>query len=339
MTLRGPLTVDYLLAWGRHTHRSPLYARLVRVTAEDPDLFDVIRRIHNPPPPNVFFGAIHYLLMEDPTDPLARYYPSLVDDPDPVSGVDGDFRRFVIEREREIVDLANSRYTQTNETRRCAALLPAVMTSPFDSFHLVEIGASAGLNLAMDRFHYSFPGVDWGPASPVEIRADTPGDQPRLRDVEILGRHGIDISVIDRADPDDRRWLEALIWPEHHERRDRLRRAMDLTAGIEIEMVEGSVLDHLGPMLDGLPAGEPAVVVNSFVLNQLLPEQREEVAAIIARGTRPLYRVSLEFIDKDDDWARLEAGEGSLARLGIAHPHGEWVDLDYGLLGPDQVLP
>jgi hypothetical protein len=209
------------------------------------------------------------------------------------------------------------------------------MTSPFDRFHLVEIGTSAGLNLALDHYAYDFDGLAWGPNSTVRLSAGVPGDQPRLRNIEIGRRVGIDINVIDRNDPDDRRWLDALIWPEHEERRERLRRALALTSGMEMEFVEGSVLDELGQILDDLPASDPVVVMNSFVLIQLDLAQRREVDQIIetARSSRPVYRVSLEFVDKDDDWARLEVGDQlELADLGRAHPHGEWVDLDYSAL-------
>jgi hypothetical protein len=326
---------EYLRAWARHTHRSPLYAHLIDLTIRIPELMRVIQRIDNRPPPNVYLAAIHFLLMEGHSPHLAGYYQSLVVKPLPVEGVDDAFIEFVLANEEAIVHLANTRYTQTNECRRCVALLPGVMTSPFDEFHLVEIGTSAGLNLALDHYRYDFDGLAWGPDSAVRLSAGVPGDQPRLRNIEIGRRVGIDINVIDRNDPDDRRWLDALIWPEHEERRERLRRALALTSGMEMEFVEGSVLDQLGQILDDLPASDPVVVMNSFVLIQLDPDQREHVEDMVeeARKARPIYRVSFEFIDKDDDWGRLQVGSGrELVDLGIAHPHGEWADLDYSAL-------
>lgn len=330
--MSGPVDADYLRAWARHTHRSPLYAHLIDLTIQRPELMRVIQRIDNRPPPNVYLAAIHYLLMDGQSSPLVRYYQSLVDEPLPVEGVDDAFVEFVVAHEEAIVDLANSRYTQTNECRRCVALLPGLMTSPFESFNLVEIGTSAGLNLALDRYRYDYDGLEWGPDSPVRLAAGVPGDQPRLRPIDVGRRVGIDINVIDRNDRDERLWLDALIWPEHDERRERLRRALDLTADIDMEFVEGSVLDRLELVLTDLPGSEPVVVMNSFVLLQLGPGQRREVEQIVeaARRIRPVYRVSLELVHMDDDWARLEVGdEMDLTELGRAHPHGEWVDLDY----------
>lgn len=335
MTVSGSVDAEYLRAWARHTHRSPLYAHLIDLTIRRPELMRVIQRIDNRPPPNVYLAAVHFLLMEGPASPLTGYYRSLVDEPMPVEDIDDFFVEFVVAHEEAIVDLANSRYTQTNECRRCVALLPGVMTSPFERFHLVEIGTSAGLNLALDRYRYDFGGLDWGPDSPVVLAAGVPGDQPRLRPIEIGRRVGIDINVIDRNDRDDRMWLDALIWPEHEERRERLRRALEVTSTMDLELVEGSVLDRLEQVLTDLPAGEPVVVMNSFVLIQLDPHQRREVEQIVetARSTRPIYRVSLELVHMEDDWARLEVGEEpEIVELGRAHPHGEWVDLDYSAL-------
>lgn len=336
MTLPAPMTVEYLQAWGRHTHGSPLYAHLVELTAASPELMSVIQKIDHRPPPNVYFAAIQFLLMNGASDDLAEFYESLVDTPRPFSEVGPSFTEFVLTHQAEIIRLANTRYTQTNESRRCVALMPAIMTSPFNRFHVVDIGTSAGLNLAFDKYRYEIGDVVWGPESPVLLQAEAKGDQPRTRPVEVGSRIGIDLNVVNPTDPDDRRWLDALIWPEHGERRARLRTALAVAGEVETEFVGGSVLDVLDTVLSDLPGHEPVVVMNSFALIQLDAGQREEVASIVesARAHRPVYRVSLEFIDKADDWARLEVGsELEMVELGTAHPHGEWIDLEY------QVLP
>jgi hypothetical protein len=311
LTESVPVDAEYLRAWKKHTHRSPLYAHLIGLTIDRPELMRVIQQINNRPQPNVYLAAIHFLLMNGRSARLAGFYRSLVEEPLPVPGVDDAFVEFVLANEEEIISLANTRYTQTNECRRCVALLPGVMTSPFERFHLVEIGTSAGLNLALDRYNYDYEGMTWGPDSPVRLAAGVRGDQPRLRNIEIDSRVGIDINVIDR---------------------ERLRRALEVTSEMDFDLVEGSVLDRLQQVLAELPAGEPVVVMNSFVLIQLDPDERGEVEQIVdrARGARPVYRVSLELMHMEDDWARLEVGdELELVELGRAHPHGEWVHLNY----------
>lgn len=317
-------------SWGRHTHGSPLYAHLVEVIATDEDLLRVINRIPNPPPPNVLFAAIQYLLMEDPAAELASYYSSLTESARATESVEPIFREYVLGHEEEIVGLGTTRYTQTNECRRCVALLPGVMASGFGEFHLVDIGTSAGLNLALDRYRYSWSALMWGRSSPVVLESESRGAAPELTEIDVLTRTGLDLHPVDPGDPDDRRWLVALIWPEHHERRARLEAALELVAELPIAFVRGDALETLGPTIDGLPDGEPVAVMNSFALNQFTREQRLEVGEVLAgrRAERPIHRVSMEFTDPDDQWVtiRVEDEEG-WRDLGQAHPHGEWIEL------------
>jgi hypothetical protein len=317
-------------AWGRHTHGSPLYLHLVEVIAGDPDLMRVVGRIQHLPQANLLFGAVHLLLLAGRGPELAAHYRSLVDDPLPVSDSGPAFRRFVLDHEEEIVDIGNTRYTQTNECRRCAVLLPLVMMAPFERFHLIDVGTSAGLNLGLDRYHYRFGDLAWGPESKVLLTTESRGATPRLHDIAVMRRIGLDLSPIDPGDQESRLWLDALIWPEHVERRARLRAALELMAAVEVEMVPGDALVTLPETLAGLPGADPAMVVNSFTLIQFSPEQRdqlEEIAAA-ARSQRPVFRASMEALDKNDDWARLVIDDGSGPRqVGEAHPHGEWIDL------------
>jgi hypothetical protein len=82
--------------------------------------------------------------------------------------------------------------------------------------------------------------------------------------------------------------------------------------------------------LDRLPVGEPAVVMSSFTLNQFDAAQRDSLESTVskARSTRPVHRLSMEVLDKADDWARLVVDDGNGAStVGQAHPHGEWIEL------------
>ena len=325
-----PVTLHYLQDWGKHTHGSPLYAELVEVIGGDAELLRVINRIEHRPPPNLLFAAVQYLLMDQPDADLAAYYPSLRGDALPPDGVGSVFREFVLDHEEEIVALGNSRYTQTNEARRCVALLPLVMMAAFHRFHLVDIGTSAGLNLGLDLYRDRFDDRGWGPPSPVVLHTESRGAEVPLHEIEVLSRTGLDLNPIDPGDSDGRRWLDALIWPEHHERRDRLRRALGVVSDIPIEMVAGDALRTLPRVLASLPAEEPAVVMNSFAMAQLDPEGRAHIEEIAdrAREQRPVFRAIMELFDASDDWARLVVDDGSgLKTVGQAHPHGEWIEL------------
>jgi hypothetical protein len=324
------VTPDGVRAWGKHAHGSPLYAYLVEVIAADSEMMRVLSRVEHLPQVNLLLGGVQYLLMSGADSGLAAWYGSLVDNPLPNDQIDPVFRSFVLEHEEELVEIGSSRYTQTNECLRCIALLPAVMKAPFERFHLIEIGASAGLNLALDRYHYRFGDQEWGPESTVLLEGESRGAEVSLHGIEVLTRTGLDLNPIDPQDTEARRWLDALIWPEHARRRARLRAALELVSDLHFDMVAGDALDLLPGVLERLPEGEPAVVMNAFTLIQFTPEGRDRVEQICddTRASRPVYRVSMEVLDKADDWARLSvAAEGAPVQIGQAHPHGEWVEI------------
>jgi len=325
-----PVTAEFMRGWAKHAHGSPLYKELVEVVAEDSELLRVMNRIGHLPPPNLMFGAVQYLLMDGEDAELARHYRSIVDDPAPPEGVGPKFRSFVLAHEEEIVEMGNTRYTQTNECRRCVALLPMVTMAEFRALHLIDVGTSAGLNLGLDRYGYRYDEVEWHPDAEPLLEAESRGVSPELAEIEVLSRTGLDLNPLDPADASARRWLDALIWPEQVERRARLRSALDMAADLDIDMRAGDALETLPVALDWLPLGEPVVVMSSFTLNQLAPAQRDRLDSIVsaARSVRPVHRVSMEILNKTDDWARLVVDDGNGAStVGQAHPHGEWIEL------------
>lgn len=324
------MTPEAIAKWTRFATDSPLYVHLAGVIAGDAELMRVLDDIVNPPPINILFGAVHMLLAREPGDPLAAYYPDLTSEARPIDDdLGGEFRRFVLEHEGAIAAIGASRYTQTNEVRRAVALLPAVWMTGLDRFHLVEIGASAGLHLALDRYRYRWGAVEWGD-SRLLLETESRGLDPRPRPVEIGRRIGLDINPLDPGDPDDRAWLEALLWPEAPERRERLRVALGIAAETDIEMVPGDALATLPEVLDSLPPGEPVVLMDSFTLYQFTVAQLEALDRLVAaaRSRRPVHRVSLGVVPDRGDAAALAVDDGSGWKLtGYAQHHGRWLDL------------
>lgn len=303
---------------------------MVYIIAENPDLLSVLNDMENLPRPNMLFAGVQYLLMRDPTDPLAGHYPNIGGEAGAEGELAAEFRRFVGEHRDELIEIGRTRYTQTNECRRCTALLPAIWHSGLTSFHLIDVGTSAGLNLHLDRYQYMWGDVAWGPDSPVRLEAQSLGAEIVPVDIQILSRTGLDLHPIDPADPDHRLWLAALIWPEHEARRERLSAALDLATSHPVDLVAGDAVDTLSAVLDGLPPGEPAIVMHAFALNQFGDQGREGFSAILEgqRRNRPVVDVSLEAIGRTDGSAGIAIDDGSgLSELGRAHPHGEWVEL------------
>ncbi|MFX9015984.1 DUF2332 family protein, partial [Acinetobacter baumannii] len=73
-----------------------------------------------------------------------------------------------------------------------------------------------------------------------------PGRPDLDLDRERIGRRiGLDLDPTDLADDDRRAWLEALIWPEHQERRQRFAAAARLIRAEPPDLRRGDALDLL----------------------------------------------------------------------------------------------
>lgn len=165
---------------------APLYARLGTGIATDAALLGLAASVApGQSPPDLILAAAHYLLAREPGHPLARFYPTLspeapTGDPFPL------FRSFCLDRRDQVTHLVSSRQVQTNEVRRSAYLLPAVMLAASMAgrpLALIEPGASAGLNLALDEYAYDYgTGTVVGrPSSPLTLQCSLRGPhQPPL---------------------------------------------------------------------------------------------------------------------------------------------------------------
>lgn len=309
---------------------SPLYVRLVEVIGGDQELLELLNRIEHTPRPNVLLAGVQYLLMQKPGDPLAAHYPNIGEAAQPEESLAGSFKDFVKRHEDILLEIGRTRYTQTNECRRCAVLLPVIWRTPLTRFHLVDVGTSAGLNLNLDRYHYRWDDVEWGPTSTVSLDAENRGASLTPRMIHVASRTGLDLNPVDVDDADDRMWLEALIWPEHTGRRQRLAAALDLAARHPVDIVAGDALETMAPILEGLPPREPVIVMHSFALLQFTRQARRSFREILQsqRGSRPVYEVSFDAVGREDGSGVLTIDDGSdLTEVGTAHPHGEWIEL------------
>ena len=219
---------------------SPLYERLSTCVAGDAELLRLAAHCaEGQPAPNLFFGAAHLVLLENPGHPLSAYYASVVESPKEREGAYPHFRALCLEHRERIVETVSTRRVQTNEVGRCAVLLPAFAIvaerSASREAAFVEVGASAGLNLLWNRFRYEYGGgACWGdPSSPVRLACEPRGATlPPIPDAlpSVVLRVGIDLDPVDLGDAESVRWLRALIWPEHRRRVAALAGALQLAA-------------------------------------------------------------------------------------------------------------
>ncbi|QDT99486.1 DUF2332 domain-containing protein [Gimesia aquarii] len=274
---------------------SPLYYILSHSIAQDNDVLEIAGQVQKGQPvPNLFFAAVHYLLVSGSSHPLAAFYASCA--PEVETSLDAwpEFKDFVHSHRQIIVSLLQSRFVQTNEVRRCAFLFPAFLfaASQFkpQPLALLEIGTSAGLNLLWDQYQYSYgDSTTYGDtSSPVLIRSRFRGNKPSVLSEpvpEISHRIGADLNIIDLSHPDEVAWLRALVWPEHHERRDLMDAALEkrgeMQPDLDLRMGDGFAM--LDETAEEIPTESLFCVYHTHVANQISKTEQEAFLSSIQR--------------------------------------------------------
>ncbi|MEQ1782624.1 MAG: DUF2332 domain-containing protein [Hyphomonadaceae bacterium] len=192
---------------------------------------------------------------------------------------------------------------QTNETARSTGLacgfmwLADRMSQPF---HMLELGASAGLNLNWDRFAYAH--APWGRAAVIEpfMPTQVEGAPPVWRDIAIASRAACDQNPLDPANADDRLRLRAYVWADQGARLERLNAAMELARETGVKVQKADAAAWVRERLAGdLPVG--TTVVYHSVFFQYPPI---EVRAAIAAGIEEAGARTRE--DRRLAWVRFE---------------------------------
>ncbi len=247
--------------------RSPLYEMLAESVAKDAAL---LARIEGLPPlrrqPNLFFGAMKYLFG------VVESWP--------------EFRARAFDHWQDVSALMMARRVQTNEPARCATLLPLLAQMP-QPLALLEVGASAGLCLLPDYYAYDYGGRAIAPSvstpqPPLFRCAAGPGTPLPSRNVEIAWRAGLDLNPLDCRDPDDVRWLKALVWPGEGEREEMLGRALTIAAAAPPRVVAGDLRNGLTALAAEAPKTATLVIFHSAVLQYVAdPAERAAFAAAV----------------------------------------------------------
>jgi hypothetical protein len=204
---------------------------------------------------------------------------------------------------------------------------------------LVEIGPSAGLNLQWDRYRYVYPAspdaTTWGdPGSTVTLTTEVRGERPlpalppRL---PVAWRIGVDVRPVDVADEDAVTWLRALIWPEHVERHERLRAAIDIARSNPIRLVQGDAVEALPGIIGEAPRETLLAVFATFALYQI-PRDRARLLLASMQGAskeRAIAFVSIEssgatWSEEYLTWYR--RGDRVTRKLAHCNPHGRWLE-------------
>ncbi len=230
---------------------------------------------------------------------------------------------------------------QTNEVARSGVLMPGLMTVAAATglpLRLFELGASAGLNLRLDRYAYDLGGRRSGPDdAPFTLAPAWTGPSPPAAAVVVVERRGVDRAPVDVGRDRDR--LLAYVWPDQTARVERLE------AAIAAFLADPAVVDRddAAEWVErtvALRRGCATVVLHSIAFQYFAADTQARIAAHLAAvgaGATP---------DAPLAWLRfeMEAAASTLAALPTlrltlwpggddrllarAHPHGarvEWL--------------
>ena len=301
-------------AFAQEAHgRSPGYEALASSVAEDTAVLGFLDAL--PPEkrqPNLLFAAARYLLGDSLS--MSRL-------------------RTLISQDRvALEETMLTRRTQTNDPARCATLLPALaqLRSPLA---LIEVGASAGLALLIDRYSYDYAGhriagrdrlaptLLCEPRGPVPLPAGLP---------EITWRAGLDLNPLDVTRDDDVRWLSCLVRPGEGDREKVLSAAISSARRDPQVVHRGDLLTDLPALAAQAPEEATLVVFHSAVLAYVTPQDRQRFAAIVR--SLPAVWLSNEApgllpdipVPEYQGWPFMLARDGRVP-LAFADGHGTWL--------------
>jgi len=229
-------------------------------------------------------------------------------------------------------DFVREQTVQTNEVQRSWMLLPCFLRAAqlleVDELDVVELGPSAGLNLAWDGYRYSYAAGEWGPADAALVlsgdeRSPIPGALLEVTP-RVSRRVGIDLEPIDVTTDDGARLLECFVWASQDERLERLRRAIDVVRANPPELVRGDFARELPNVL----RDRPTLVFETAAFPYVSDETRTAVRETLSRAGISVALVTAGRPRDGDGWgmriARYPGGEREF--VGHADFHGAWLD-------------
>ena len=316
---------------------SPLYASLLESAADDLELGGpvggVLDGFEEEPGSAALalrlMGAVHRLVLDDTLPELAAHYPSTGGDGDPVATWPV-FRKALTDHTSKIRGLLGNG-CQTNEVGRSAALLGGFLEVAHRTglpLRLLEIGASAGLNLRWDRYRYESAEGAWGDeGSPVRFTHSFQAPPPMNRMAAVIQRRGCDLHPIDPTSDEGALALRSFIWADQLGRLAMLDGAIEVARETPVEVEQADAADFLERELAG-PAADCATVVYHSVFMQYVdgPGRRRIHAAIEGSQKRsapdaPVFHLRLEPADNVE--ARFEIRlNDELLGTSLAHGTG-----------------
>lgn len=280
-------------------------------------------------------GALHALALSGHAPDLARAYA--------MGGgtqLDLDISNEIKMHGNHILDFIESP-PQTNEVGRSAVLIAAArfLTGllPGTRFDLLELGASAGLNLNFPLYSLVDEQGSWvamaGEAVPqVRLMPRWRGTPPSAAALKVGEARGVDLNPLDPAADGFR--LMAYVWPDQQDRLARLRAALAVAAAHPPCVDRGDAGEWLESRLAG-SAAHGRLVYHTVAAQYFPQATRDRIEATLqqagarANAAQPLAHFAMENDGGDGAGLRLRLWSGGAMRawdLGRADFHARWID-------------
>lgn len=290
---------------------SPLYAEVLDAVATDVVADGPAARLLAPLAEAPFgdavllrlLAAVHQLVLEGVEPSLAAHYPSAGGVPG--AAVGPAFVAALARHEARVAALLRLG-VQTNEVGRSVPLLGGFLELSRSGWPLriLEVGASAGLNLCFDRFRYESGDATFGPADS-RLRFVDPwvGAPPDLSPtIEVASRRGCDQDPIDPATEAGRLRLRSLVWPDQPRRRARLDAAIEEARAHPVAIDRADAVPWLRAQLADPVPHQLTVVFHSIVFQYLSVAGRTALLEVLDdAGRRATHEAPLA-------WLRMEPG-------------------------------
>jgi len=296
---------------------SHLYAALMRAAAADVRgdgvTWDILRPHASADRGSAitlrFLAAVHRLVLQGRAPAVAAHYPS-VGGSGAIDGAWDAFHATLLEHRDELIDLVGWS-CQTNEVGRSAGLMAGFLVAAQRSglpLRLLEIGASAGLQLRWDKFRYEWDAqpeqTNWGPpVSPVRLSGhwDLPAELLGT-EVQVASRQGCDPNPVDVTTEEGRLRLRQSIWGDQPARFARLNGALELAALVPAQVDQVGAGAWLAEQLAEPTPGVLTVVYHSVVWQYLPEAERDEVRRLLyAAGARASAHAPLAWVRSEPE--------------------------------------
>lgn len=334
-------------------------ANLLETSPDEPvsvTIMDASRGIGSLPTSLLLMATLHYgVLTAD--SPLAGHLPLVSKE-----AFIPKFRQAILESKERLTDFIQTRTVQTNETARGLVWVLALAGCGWDGVHLLDIGASAGLNLVANLRHYALIDAESGETVGSVGSGSTPqftimysGKREWIpsggRVPEILSRTGIDIAPFMLDSANQATVLTSFVWADQQERIARLREGIEAFGRVEAELEAVVLPDELDAFLRrwsvSLPTNAskdapdaPLVLYNTFMtaylerkgegLREVIAEWAQEQArTVLWLQWEPSYGETPPAYDLCRYWADLWVdGKATHWDLGWVQHHGQRLELD-----------